>query len=162
MLIDEWHSLYCIRSLFWVVFFNSLSGWMNQVCVVVPHIFNCHLELVWLSYRCDYHPNFVITLYVGFILQVVYSGKELNHPFGISHYHNFIFWTEYMNASVFQLDLNTGDVTLLRSERPPLFGLRVFDAQIQQGWLLSLHLLLSQCHWTVASLTERVAVLYRL
>lgn len=41
-----------------------------------------------------------------------------------------------MNASVFQLDLFTGDVTPLRSERPPLFGLRVYDAQSQQGWLI--------------------------
>lgn len=103
-------------------------------------------------------PNLLITLHVCFMLQVVYSGKELNHPFGISHYRNFIFWTEYMNASVFQLDLSAGNVTLLRSERPPLFGLRVYDAQSQQGWLLSLHLLAIQCHWTVAPLTEKVAV----
>ena len=65
--------------------------------------------------------------------QVVYNGKELNHPFGISHHRDSIFWTEYMNASVFQLDLASGDVTLLRSERPPLFGLRVYDAPSQQG-----------------------------
>lgn len=84
--------------------------------------------------------DLVILLTVCFMLQVVYSGKELNHPFGISHYRNFIFWTEYMNASVFQLDLTNGDITLLRSERPPLFGLRVYDAQSQQGWLFSLHL----------------------
>lgn len=84
--------------------------------------------------------DLVTLLTVCFMLQVVYSGKELNHPFGISHYRNFIFWTEYMNASVFQLDLTNSDITLLRSERPPLFGLRVYDAQSQQGWLLSLHL----------------------
>lgn len=79
----------------------------------------------------------VATLHLCFsVLQVVYNGKELNHPFGISHYRNYIFWTEYMNASVFQLELSTGDVTLLRSERPPLFGLRVYDAQSQQGELL--------------------------
>lgn len=76
--------------------------------------------------------------------QVVYNGKELNHPFGISHYRNFIFWTEYMNASVFQLDLSTGEVTLLRNERPPLFGLRVYDAQSQQGWFRLLNVL--KCH----------------
>lgn len=73
-----------------------------------------------------------------FLSQVVYNGKELNHPFGISHYRNYIFWTEYMNASVFQLELSTGDVTPLRSERPPLFGLRVYDAQSQQGELISM------------------------
>ena len=66
-------------------------------------------------------------------IQVVYNGRELNHPFGISHYRNSIFWTEYMNASVFQLDLLSGEVGLLRSERPPLFGLQVYDAQTQQG-----------------------------
>lgn len=86
---------------------------------------------------------------------MVYRGKELNHPFGISHHHNFIFWTEYMNASVFQLDLSTGEVTLLRSERPPLFGLRVYDAQSQQGWLLSLHLVHTQCRWIVDCFLNR-------
>ncbi|MGH0132653.1 UNVERIFIED_CONTAM: hypothetical protein FKN15_051430, partial [Acipenser sinensis] len=65
--------------------------------------------------------------------QVVYNGKELNHPFGISHYRNYIFWTDYMNGSIFQLDLLTKNVTLLRSESPPLFVLRVYDAQNQQG-----------------------------
>lgn len=38
-----------------------------------------------------------------------------------------------MNASIFQLDLVSGEVSLLRSERPPLFGLRVYDAQSQLG-----------------------------
>uniref|UniRef100_A0A6Q2Z9X6 EGF-like domain-containing protein n=1 Tax=Esox lucius TaxID=8010 RepID=A0A6Q2Z9X6_ESOLU len=72
------------------------------------------------------------TIFISISL-VVYNGKQLNHPFGISHFRNSIFWTEYMNASVFQLDITSGDVTLLRSERPPLFGLRVYDAQSQQG-----------------------------
>ncbi|TKS67473.1 Prolow-density lipoprotein receptor-related protein 1 [Collichthys lucidus] len=85
-------------------------------------------------YWCDAYYDHIERIHLnGTGRMVVYNGKELNHPFGISHYRNFIFWTEYMNASVFQLDLSTGDVTLLRSERPPLFGLRVYDAQSQQG-----------------------------
>ncbi|XP_037542041.1 low-density lipoprotein receptor-related protein 1B [Nematolebias whitei] len=85
-------------------------------------------------YWCDAYYDHIEKINLnGTGRMVVYKGKELNHPFGISHYRNFIFWTEYMNASVFQLDLSTGDVTLLRSERPPLFGLRVYDAQSQQG-----------------------------
>ncbi|TNN88761.1 Low-density lipoprotein receptor-related protein 1B [Liparis tanakae] len=85
-------------------------------------------------YWCDAYYDHIEKIHLnGTERMVVYNGKELNHPFGISHYRNFIFWTEYMNASVFQLDLTTGDVTLLRSERPPLFGLRVYDAQSQQG-----------------------------
>ncbi|KAM9485972.1 low-density lipoprotein receptor-related protein 1B [Clarias gariepinus] len=83
---------------------------------------------------CDAYYDHIEKIYLnGTGRMVVYNGKELNHPFGISHYRNTIFWTEYMNASIFQLDLLSGEVTLLRSERPPLFGLRVFDAQSQQG-----------------------------
>ncbi|CAB1347080.1 unnamed protein product, partial [Coregonus sp. 'balchen'] len=85
-------------------------------------------------YWCDANYDHIEKIYLnGTGRQVVYNGKQLNHPFGISHYRNSIFWTEYMNASVFQLDLTSGDVTLLRSERPPLFGLHVYDAQSQQG-----------------------------
>ncbi|KAM9364417.1 LOW QUALITY PROTEIN: low-density lipoprotein receptor-related protein 1B-like [Pholidichthys leucotaenia] len=85
-------------------------------------------------YWCDAYYDHIERIHLnGTGRKVVYSGKQLNHPFGISHYRNFIFWTEYMNASIFQLDLSTGDVALLRSERPPLFGLRVYDAQSQQG-----------------------------
>lgn len=68
-----------------------------------------------------------------YILQVVYSGKELNHPFGLSHHGNYVFWTDYMNGSIFQLDLVTNEVTLLRRERPPLFGLQIYDPRKQQG-----------------------------
>ncbi|XP_031438138.1 low-density lipoprotein receptor-related protein 1B isoform X1 [Clupea harengus] len=85
-------------------------------------------------YWCDAYYDHIERIYLnGTGRMVVYNGKELNHPFGISHYRSSIFWTEYMNGSIFQLDLNSGDVNLLRSERPPLFGLRVFDAQSQQG-----------------------------
>lgn len=38
-----------------------------------------------------------------------------------------------MNGSIFQLDLVTRNVTLLRSERPPLFGLQIYDPRKQQG-----------------------------
>lgn len=121
---------------------NYLQMISPRQCCVTLHLINICCCLFFFAW---WH----LSIYM--IVQVVYSGKELNHPFGISHYRNFIFWTEYMNASVFQLDLTTGDVALLRSERPPLFGLRVYDAQSQQGWLLSLHLLCILRCWTVAS-----------
>lgn len=78
-----------------------------------------------------------------YILQIVYSGKELNHPFGLSHHGNYVFWTDYMNGSIFQLDLITSKVTLLRRERPPLFGLQIYDPQKQQGIKNQIKLLLS-------------------
>ncbi|KAJ8282634.1 hypothetical protein COCON_G00051530 [Conger conger] len=85
-------------------------------------------------YWCDAYYDHIEKVFLnGTNRMVVYNGKELNHPFGISYYQNRIFWTDYMNASIFQLDLSTGNVTLMRSEKPPLFGLRVYDAQGQQG-----------------------------
>ncbi|RXN31423.1 low-density lipo receptor-related 1B [Labeo rohita] len=83
-------------------------------------------------YWCDAYYDHIERIHLnGTGRMVVYSGRELNHPFGIAQYQNSIFWTEYMNASIFQLDLVSSEVTLLRSERPPLFGLRVYDAQSQ-------------------------------
>uniref|UniRef100_A0A672NBG1 Low-density lipoprotein receptor-related protein 1B-like n=1 Tax=Sinocyclocheilus grahami TaxID=75366 RepID=A0A672NBG1_SINGR len=87
-----------------------------------------------VMYWCDAYYDHIEKIYLnGSHRTVVYSGKELNHPFGIAHYQNYIFWTDYMNASIFRLDLSSNDVALLRAERPPLFGIQVYDPQSQKG-----------------------------
>ncbi|XP_021325253.1 low-density lipoprotein receptor-related protein 1B isoform X1 [Danio rerio] len=87
-----------------------------------------------VMYWCDAYYDHIEKIYLnGSHRTVVYSGKELNHPFGIAHYQNYIFWTDYMNASIFRLDLLSDDVSLLRAERPPLFGIQVYDPQSQKG-----------------------------
>ena len=65
--------------------------------------------------------------------QTVYEGNELNHAFGLCHYKHFLFWNEYRSGSIFKLDTTTGTATLLRNERPPIFEIRMYDAQQQQG-----------------------------
>lgn len=65
--------------------------------------------------------------------QTVYEGQELNHAFGLCHYKHFLFWNEYRSGSIYKLDSTTGTVTLLRNERPPIFEIRMYDAQQQQG-----------------------------
>lgn len=67
------------------------------------------------------------------VLQTVYEGNELNHAFGLCHYNNFLFWNEYRSGSIYKLDQITKTVTLLRNERPPIFEIRMYDAQQQQG-----------------------------
>uniref|UniRef100_A0A672N291 Low-density lipoprotein receptor-related protein 1B-like n=1 Tax=Sinocyclocheilus grahami TaxID=75366 RepID=A0A672N291_SINGR len=87
-----------------------------------------------VMYWCDAYYDHIEKIYLnGSHRTVVYSGKELNHPFGIAHYQNYIFWTDYMNASIFRLDLSSNDVALMRAERPPLFGIQVYDPQSQKG-----------------------------
>ena len=70
----------------------------------------------------------------------MYEGQELNHAFGLCHYKHFLFWNEYRSGSIYKLDTNTMNVTLLRNERPPIFEIRVYDAQQQQGRLCFLSL----------------------
>ncbi|KAK7915952.1 hypothetical protein WMY93_011713 [Mugilogobius chulae] len=65
--------------------------------------------------------------------KTVYEGQELNHAFGLCHYKHFLFWNEYRSGSIFKLDTTTGTATLLRNERPPIFEIRMYDAQQQQG-----------------------------
>lgn len=69
--------------------------------------------------------------------QTVYEGQELNHAFGLCHYKHFLFWNEYRSGSIYKLDTASGAVTLLRNERPPIFEIRMYDAQQQQGAPLS-------------------------
>lgn len=67
----------------------------------------------------------------------MYEGPELNHAFGLCHHGNYLFWTEYRSGSVYRLERGVGSVpptvVLLRSERPPIFEIRMYDAQQQQG-----------------------------
>lgn len=63
----------------------------------------------------------------------MYEGPELNHAFGLCHYSNFLFWTEYRSGSIYRLDQTSKTVSLLRNERPPIFEIRMYDAQQQQG-----------------------------
>ncbi|KAK5614742.1 Exosome complex protein [Crenichthys baileyi] len=65
--------------------------------------------------------------------KTVYEGQELNHAFGLCHYKHFLFWNEYRSGSIYKLDTTTGTATLLRNERPPIFEIRMYDAQQQQG-----------------------------
>uniref|UniRef100_A0A672MHR9 LDL receptor related protein 1 n=1 Tax=Sinocyclocheilus grahami TaxID=75366 RepID=A0A672MHR9_SINGR len=65
--------------------------------------------------------------------KTVYDGQELNHAFGLCHYKHFLFWNEYRSGSIYKLDQNTKTVTLLRNERPPIFEIRMYDAQQQLG-----------------------------
>ena len=65
--------------------------------------------------------------------QVVYDGPELNHPFGLTHHGNFLFWSEYRRGTIYRLDQTTRNATVLRIERPPVFHMRVYNKDVQKG-----------------------------
>ncbi|KAI1237378.1 Low-density lipoprotein receptor-related protein 1B [Lamprotornis superbus] len=114
-----------------------MDGYSRQVFVTSKMLWPNGLTLDYRAnvlYWCDAYYDHIERIYLnGTDRKVVYNGKDLNHPFGLSHHGNYIYWTDYMNGSIFQLDLLTRNVTLLRSERPPLFGLQIYDPRKQQG-----------------------------
>uniref|UniRef100_A0A8C6XVP1 LDL receptor related protein 1B n=1 Tax=Naja naja TaxID=35670 RepID=A0A8C6XVP1_NAJNA len=117
------------------------KAWMDgnnrQIFVTLKMLWPNGLTLDYqnnILYWCDAYYDHIERIFLnGSDRKVIYSGKELNHPFGLSHHRNYIFWTDYMNGSIFQLDLISRNVTLLKSERSPLFGLQIYDPQKQQG-----------------------------
>ncbi|XP_010021394.1 PREDICTED: low-density lipoprotein receptor-related protein 1B-like, partial [Nestor notabilis] len=114
-----------------------MDGYSRQIFVTSKMLWPNGLTLDYhanVLYWCDAYYDHIERIFLnGTDRKVVYNGKDLNHPFGLSHHGNYIYWTDYMNGSIFQLDLVTRNVTLLRSERPPLFGLQIYDPRKQQG-----------------------------
>ncbi|EPY72578.1 hypothetical protein CB1_000913002 [Camelus ferus] len=114
-----------------------MDGFNRQVFVTSKMLWPNGLTLDFDThtlYWCDAYYDHIEKVFLnGTHRKIVYSGKELNHPFGLSHHGNHVFWTDYMNGSIFQLDLITNEVALLRRERPPLFGLQIYDPRKQQG-----------------------------
>ncbi|OXB63007.1 hypothetical protein ASZ78_003102 [Callipepla squamata] len=114
-----------------------MDGYSRQIFVTSKMLWPNGLTLDYhanVLYWCDAYYDHIERIFLnGTERKVIYSGKDLNHPFGLSHHGNHIYWTDYMNGSIFQLDLITSNVTLLRSERPPLFGLQIYDPRKQQG-----------------------------
>ncbi|TKC46861.1 hypothetical protein EI555_015271 [Monodon monoceros] len=102
--------------------------WPNGLSLDIPAG-----RLYWVD---AFYDRIETILLNGTDRKIVYEGPELNHAFGLCHHGNYLFWTEYRSGSVYRLERGTGGappiVTLLRSERPPIFEIRMYDAQQQQ------------------------------
>ncbi|XP_066473947.1 prolow-density lipoprotein receptor-related protein 1 [Tiliqua scincoides] len=98
--------------------------WPNGLSLDIPA-----KVLYWVD---AFYDRIEMIMLNGTERKVVYDGSELNHAFGLCHYGNFLFWTEYRSGSIYRLDQTTKTVTLLRNERPPIFEIRMYDAQQQQ------------------------------
>ncbi|XP_048343554.1 LOW QUALITY PROTEIN: prolow-density lipoprotein receptor-related protein 1 [Sphaerodactylus townsendi] len=98
--------------------------WPNGLSLDIPA-----KVLYWVD---AFYDRIEMVLLNGTERKVVYDGNELNHAFGLCHYGKFLFWTEYRSGSIYRMDQVTKAVTLLRNERPPIFEIRMYDAQQQQ------------------------------
>ncbi|KAM4794631.1 prolow-density lipoprotein receptor-related protein 1 [Rhinophrynus dorsalis] len=98
--------------------------WPNGLTIDIPNKI-----LYWVD---AFYDRIEMIFLNGTNRKTVYEGQELNHAFGLCHYGSFLFWTEYRSGSIFRLDQVSKTVTLLRNERPPIFEIRIYDAQQQQ------------------------------
>ncbi|KAM4699918.1 prolow-density lipoprotein receptor-related protein 1 isoform 2-T2 [Discoglossus pictus] len=98
--------------------------WPNGLSIDIPQ-----KTLYWVD---AFYDRIEMIYLNGTNRKILYEGHELNHAFGLCHYTNFLFWTEYRGGSIYRLDLASKTVTLLRNERPPIFEIRMYDAQQQQ------------------------------
>ncbi|XP_058529110.1 prolow-density lipoprotein receptor-related protein 1 isoform X2 [Ochotona princeps] len=102
--------------------------WPNGLSLDIPAG-----RLYWVD---AFYDRIETILLNGTDRKIVYEGPELNHAFGLCHHGNYLFWTEYRSGSVYRLERGVGSVpptvVLLRSERPPIFEIRMYDAQQQQ------------------------------
>lgn len=69
------------------------------------------------------------------LLQIVYDGPHLDHPYGLAYFGGLVYWTEFQKGTVHSKDLNKdeGLVETLSEEFSALFEIRVFDNTSQTG-----------------------------
>lgn len=68
-------------------------------------------------------------------LQAILQGRALNHPYGLTIYKTFLFWSEFLESQINRLEVNesgavNGPVTIF-SDYSPLFELHVYDSSAQ-------------------------------
>ncbi|XP_037511191.1 low-density lipoprotein receptor-related protein 1 [Rhipicephalus sanguineus] len=63
--------------------------------------------------------------------EVLVEGEHLDHPYGLAHFGNYIYWTEFQKGHILRFDTVSKNITKLKTENPPLFELRFFDEASQ-------------------------------
>ncbi|XP_054720534.1 low-density lipoprotein receptor-related protein 6-like [Uloborus diversus] len=85
-------------------------------------------------YWCDAYLHRIERISLdGTNRETLLSGESLNHPYGLAHYDNYVFWSEYYQGLVLRLHLPNKTITTLAKENPPVYQIRIFDASMQTG-----------------------------
>ena len=65
------------------------------------------------------------------------GGNELTHPFGVAHYKQWMFWSDYHKGEIYRYNMTNSKANpeLMRTGGM-MFELRVYDAEAQAGKLI--------------------------
>ncbi|XP_044727187.1 prolow-density lipoprotein receptor-related protein 1 isoform X2 [Chrysoperla carnea] len=108
------------------VFVNGSLQWPNGL--TIDYVAK---KLYW----CDAFLNKIERMdFDGKNREIVLSGDQLDHPYGLTYHNNTIYWSEFQKGHIQMLNLaNKSAIYTLATENAPVYEIRVFDNKTQQG-----------------------------
>ena len=68
--------------------------------------------------------------------RVIAFGTSVGHPFGITNFGNFVFWTDWSHQVIRRANIQTEEVHNIREGLSGLMGIEMFDKSRQTGYFL--------------------------
>ena len=85
-------------------------------------------------YWCDARLDRIESLDLRYMTRkIVASAPDIGHPFGITHFEHFLFWTDWSKQMIKRVDLRTGQIQNIREGLSSLMGIEMFDESRQFG-----------------------------
>ena len=67
--------------------------------------------------------------------EIPLKSREIVHPFGITVFNDYIYWTDWGRRAILRTDMNGSEVTVIRDRHLSLMGLRIYHKDRQVGEL---------------------------
>lgn len=62
------------------------------------------------------------------------EGEPLVHPYGLSYFEGYIYWSEYQNGTIMRANVNKlTEIQVLQEENPKIFDIKVYSKKRQKG-----------------------------
>lgn len=65
--------------------------------------------------------------------KVIATAPVIEHPFALTQFMDFLFWTDWSKQAIKRFDLRTGKVESVREHLSSLMGIEMFDKSRQTG-----------------------------
>ncbi len=89
-----------------------------------------------ILYWCDARFDTIEALdLVNLTRTTIAKSPIVAHPFGLTTFGNYLFWTDWGKQSIKRINLETKDVVDMKQGISSLMGVEVFDVSRQQGML---------------------------
>ena len=73
-----------------------------------------------------------------YISKTLISDTDVTNPYGLTHYGQFLFWTDFVDGVIRRMNLTSKKIIDFNHENPPLFEIKMFDNSSQNGKICQL------------------------